>query len=271
MAVMKNSINSKVFYYNTFYENSATYFDELCDFYASGFEILSNVTTEKKTEGENNLKVLYIYLTEDKNMYIKLYYYLDTTSTNPLNICMDVIKNGTVYLSSSCAYNSGKYMHFYFFVSDYGIIFTIPNSSMNSVTTSISFTDKQLLNYNSSVSSSDGTTICYLNGIFVPDDEPTIFWNFSHNISTNADYNKYQIFSSNHANQEKIQESSMYFANDLGSQKILLIHAFSFDYPINTPHLYRVLGRSNDTSTGRISVSGKTLYWIGRFGLEFNE
>ena len=46
MAVMKNSINSKVFYYNTFYENSATYFDELCDFYASGFEILSNVTTE---------------------------------------------------------------------------------------------------------------------------------------------------------------------------------------------------------------------------------
>lgn len=28
---------------------------------------------------------------------------------------------------------------------------------------------------------------------------------------------------------------------------------------------------SNDTVTGRISVSGKTLFWIGRFALEFNE
>ena len=67
------------------------------------------------------------------------------------------------------------------------------------------------------------------------------------------------------------QESVLYFAKNFGSQKILLIHAYSFDYPINTSHLYRVLGISNDTATGRISVSGKTLFWIGRFALEFNE
>lgn len=269
MAVMKNSISGKLFYQNTFYDNSATYFDELCDFYASGFEILSNVTTEKKTEGENNLKVLYIYLTEDKNMYIKLYYYLDTSY---VNICMDVIKNGTVYLSSSCPYSTSRYMHFYFFISDYGIIFTIPNSSMDNANINNSLTDKQLLNSASSTSSADGCSICYLNGIFVPDDVPTIFWNFNNTTNSNAtSTNKYQIFSLNHENQETIQEKSIYFADDLGSQKILLIHAFSFDYPINTPRLYRVLGRSADTSTGRISVSGKTLYWIGRFGLEFNE
>lgn len=48
MAVMKNGINGTVYYQNTFYDNSVTCFDELCDFYSSGFEILSNVTTEKK-------------------------------------------------------------------------------------------------------------------------------------------------------------------------------------------------------------------------------
>lgn len=266
MAVMKNGINGKVYYQNTFKENIVTCFDELCDFYASGFEALPNVTTEKKTEGEDNLKVLYIYLTEDKNMYIKLYYYLNS---GYVNICMDVIKNGTVYLSSSCGYASSKYMHFYFFISDHGIIFTIPNSSMSSVMQSTLYSDKQLLNYDSTIAS--GTTVSYLNGIFVPDDEPTIFWNFTHNTSSAVSNHQYQIFSLNHENQETIQESALYFANNYGSQKILLIHAYSFDYPINTPHLYRVLGISNDTATGRISVSGKTLFWIGRFALEFNE
>lgn len=198
-------------------------------------------------------------------MYIKLYYYLDTN----VNICMDVIKNGTVYLSSSCGYTSSRYMHFYFFISDHGIIFTIPNSSMSNESRSTMFTDKLLLNYNSTTS--EGTTVTFLNGIFVPDDEPTIFWNFTHNNSNAESTHQYQIFSLNHENQETIQESTLYFANNFGSQKILLIHAFSFDYPINTPHLYRVLGKSDDTATGRISVSGKTLFWIGRFALEFNE
>lgn len=265
MAVMKNGINGKVYSQNTFKNNIVTCFDELCDFYASGFETLPNVTTEKKTEGENNLKVLYIYLTEDKNMYIKLYYGLSTN----VDIYMDVIKNGTVYLSSSCGYTGSKYMHFYFFISDHGIIFTIPNSSMNSVAQSTLYNDKQLLNYNQT--SSEGTTVSYLNGIFVPDDEPTIFWNFTHSNNTTEGIHQYQIFSLNHENQETIQESVLYFAKNYGSQKILLIHAYSFDYPINTPHLYRVLGISNDTATGRISVSGKTLFWIGRFALEFNE
>lgn len=267
MAVMKNSINGKVYYQNTFSDNNVTCFDELCDFYASGFETLPNVTTEKKTEGEDNLKVLYIYLTEDKNMYIKLYYGISTT----VYIYMDVIKNGTVYLSSSCGYTASRYMHFYFFISDHGIIFTIPNSSMNNVSQSTLFSDKQLLSYAASSGNTDGTNISYLNGIFVQDNEPTIFWNFTHNNTSTADRHQYQIFSLNHENQETIQESALYFANNYGSQKILLIHAYSFDYPINTPHLYRVLGISNDTATGRISVSGKTLFWIGRFALEFNE
>ena len=266
MAVMKNGINGKVYSQNTFKDNIVTCFDELCDFYASGFETLPNVTTEKKTEGENNLQVLYIYLTEDKNMYIKLYYYLDGAY---VNICMDVIKNGTVYLSSSCGYASSKYMHFYFFISDHGIIFTIPNSSMSSVSPSTLYNDKQLLNFGSSTN--DSTNVSYLNGIFVQDNEPTIFWNFTHNNSSTESAQQYQIFSLNHENQETITESAMYFAKNYGSQKILLIHAYSFDYPINTPHLYRVLGISNDTATGRISVSGKTLFWIGRFALEFNE
>ena len=267
MAVMKNSINGKVYYQNTFKDNNVTCFDELCDFYASGFEALPNVTTEKKTEGEDNLKVLYIYLTEDKNMYIKLYYGLSTN----VDIYMDVIKNGTVYLSSSCGYAGSKYMHFYFFISDHGIIFTIPNSSMNNIQQSTLYNDKQLLNYAASATNNDGTNVPYLNGIFVQDNEPTIFWNFTHSTTSTASYHQYQIFSLNHENQETIQESALYFANNFGSQKILLIHAYSFDYPINTPHLYRVLGISNDTATGRISVSGKTLFWIGRFALEFNE
>lgn len=222
---------------------------------------------KKKTEGEDNLKVLYIYLTEDKNMYIKLYYGLSTT----MHIYMDVIKNGTVYLSSSCKYVDARYMHFYFFTSDHGIIFTIPNSSMSNVSQSTLFTDKQLLNYITNSSGNDGTNASYLNGIFVQDNEPTIFWNFTHNTSATTTHHQYQIFSLNHENQETIQESALYFANNYGSQKILLIHAYSFDYPINTPHLYRVLGISNDTATGRISVGGKTLFWIGRFALEFNE
>lgn len=269
MAVMKNSINGKVYNQNTFSDNNVTCFDELCDFYASGFETLPNVTTEKKTEGEDNLKVLYIYLTEDKNMYIKLYYSLSNTVT----IYMDVIKNGTVYLSSSCGYSNSRCMHFYFFISDHGIIFTIPNSSMGNVQQSTLFSDKQLLNFNagSGSASSDGTSASYLNGIFVQDNEPTIFWNFTHNNSSGESPHQYQIFSLNHENKETIQESTLYFAKNFGSQKILLIHAYSFDYPINTPHLYRVLGISNDTATGRISVSGKTLFWIGRFALEFNE
>ena len=267
MAVMKNGINGKVYSQNTFKNNIVTCFDELCDFYASGFETLPNVTTEKKIEGEDNLKVLYIYLTEDKNMYIKLYYGLSTN----VDIYMDVIKNGTVYLSSSCGYAGSKYMHFYFFISDHGIIFTIPNSSMNSVAQSTLYSDKQLLSYAASSTNADGTNTSYLNGIFVQDNEPTIFWNFTHSNNSTASYQQYQIFSLNHENQETIQESALYFANNYGSQKILLIHAYSFDYPINTPHLYRVLGISNDTATGRISVSGKTLFWIGRFALEFNE
>ena len=264
MAVMKNSIVGKMYDNAVFYDNIVTCFDELCDFYASGFETLPNVTTEKKTEGEDNLKVLYIYLTEDKNMYIKLYYSLSTT----VDIYMDVIKNGTVYLSSSCEYDRSRYMHFYFFISDHGIIFTIPNSSMDNISDSTLFNDKQLLNYGSS---DDATKISYLNGIFVQDNVPTIFWNFTHNNTNSETPHQYQIFSLNHENQETIQESMLYFANNFGSQKILLIHAYSFDYPINTPHLYRVLGISDDTSTGRISVSGKTLFWIGRFALEFNE
>lgn len=267
MAVMKNSINGKVYHQNTFKDNIVTCFDELCDFYASGFETLPNVTTEKKTEGEDNLKVLYIYLTEDKNMYIKLYYGLSTN----VDIYMDVIKNGTVYLSSSCGYTSSRYMHFYFFISNHGIIFTIPNSSMGNISQNTLYSDKQLLNYGSGSSSSDATSVSYLNGIFVQDNEPTIFWNFTHSSGNGAPIHQYQIFSLNHENRETIQESALYFANNYGSQKILLIHAYSFDYPINTPHLYRVLGISNDTSTGRISVSGKTLFWIGRFALEFNE
>lgn len=265
MAVMKNSINGKIYNQNTFKDNIVTCFDELCDFYASGFETLPNVTTEKKTEGEDNLKVLYIYLTEDKNMYIKLYYGLSTN----VDIYMDVIKNGTVYLSSSCGYTASRYMHFYFFISDHGIIFTIPNSSMYNVSQSTLYSDKQLLNYGTTTNES--TTVSYLNGIFVQDNEPTIFWNFTHITSNGGINQQYQIFSLNHENQETIQESALYFANNYGSQKILLIHAYSFDYPINTPHLYRVLGISNDTATGRISVSGKTLFWIGRFALEFNE
>ena len=48
MAVTKNSINGKVYSQNTFRNNIVTCFDELCDFYASGFETLPNVTTEKK-------------------------------------------------------------------------------------------------------------------------------------------------------------------------------------------------------------------------------
>lgn len=267
MAAMKNSITGKVYYQGVFYENIVTCFDDLCDFYASGFEMLPNVTTEKKTEGEDNLKVLYIYLTEDKNMYIKLYYYISSTS---IDIHMDVIKNGTVYLSSSCGYTSSRYMHFYLFISDHGIIFTIPNSSMGNTIESTLFSDKELLNYGST--SGDSTIVSYLNGIFVHDNEPTIFWNFTHNnIDTGGNENRYQIFSLNNGNQETIQESMLYFAKNFGSQKILLIHAYSFNYPINTPHLYRVLGISNDIATGRISVSGKTLFWIGRFALEFNE
>ena len=264
MAVMKNGITGKVFYQHTFYDNIVTCFDELCDFYASGFEMLPNVTTEKKIEGGDNLKVLYIYLTEDRNMYIKLYYGLSSN----VDIHMDVIKNGTVYLSSACGYTSSNYMHFYFFISDHGIIFTIPNRSMGNVSQETLFSDKQLLTYGTN---NETTFTSFLNGIFVQDNEPTIFWNFTHNnIDTDRDQ-QYQIFSLKNEDQETIRESTLYFAKNFGSQKILLIHAYSFDYPINTPHLYRVLGISNDTATGRISVSGKTLFWIGRFALEFNE
>ena len=59
------------------------------------------------------------------------------------------------------------------------------------------------------------------------------------------------------------REPVLYFAKNFGSQKILLTHAYSFDYPINTPHLYRVLGIFNDIVTCIISVSVKTLFGLG--------
>lgn len=75
---------------------------------------------------------------------------------------------------------------------------------------------EQLLNYGSN---SEATTESYLNGIFVQDNDPTIFWNFTHNNTNSETSHQYQIFSLNHENQETIQESMLYFAKNFGSQK----------------------------------------------------
>jgi hypothetical protein len=76
--------------------------------------------------------------------------------------------------------------------------------------------DGTILNYGSN---SEATTESYLNGIFVQDNDPTIFWNFTHNNTNSETSHQYHIFSLNHENQETIQESMLYFAKNFGSQK----------------------------------------------------
>ena len=176
------------------------------------------------------------------------------------NECVDTVS----FKSGSTIGNTGNHFIMGAFISDYGISFNIGLNSTTGGSSGRIETEEKALG-----------TISFFPIILVHDEVPTLIYEITNaNPSTQASSNQsntYKVFSLNHESYEEIIEGAHYIGYNYNDQKMLLTQAYSFEHPINTPHLFRVIGKSSNTSLGRIMVNNKKLYWFGRFALEFNE
>ena len=238
--------------------------DYIITFYKECFTT-GGFDTEIITTGNPHYLKVWLNRT-DPDFYICIKPSIISESNFYLGMTMEIYKDNecvdTTEFRSTSMIGASNYFIMGAFITDYGISFNIGlNSAGSGPAGRILTENKALANAN------------FFPIILVYDEVPTLIYNIiNNNPSTNSgSSNTYKVFSLNHVSYEEIIEEAHYIGFDYGDQKMLLTQAYSFEHPINTPHLFRVIGKSSNVSLGRIMVNNKKLYWVGRFALEFNE
>lgn len=200
------------------------------DFMEEAFTGLTGVTFQKNSSD----KVMYIYLDDEKKMYIAV-------KVNAANQNTGVLIEYWLN-SEQCTYKDTLTQTktiITYVRTEYGIAWGCTSNSA-------SYSD--------------------LGNVFVQKTTPTMFVGIK---QTGMVSNTYYILSPLHDQIESMSESSMYIAGNLGEQKFIMTNAYSCLEKLKLRHFFRVLGiPGSNYPQGRIKVGDRNLFWFGRFALE---
>lgn len=232
-----NIINKKTYQSDSI--SNITELQSIYTFWRSAFEGFNGVTIETF----NSYMGMNVYLDANKRMLFK-FDASENTNDEYLTLSISLIKDNI----TMCTFNNSNNVDgHYFYKTNYGVLLTLENSYNETNVDSIM---------------SQYTTI------FTPTEVPTVICKFANGYnSESTDW----IISLNHESVENLKSNSL-IVHDYTDQKFVLMNAFTMKTPINTPHVFRVIGvPSSSHLKGKIKVGDKYFIWVGKYALETDE
>lgn len=228
-----NQINSKVW---TTADITSETISEVWNFWEEAFTDFEGVSFYRDTENS----VMYIYLDEDKKMYITV-----SVGSSGSGILVKYFLN-----DEECTYTTTVGSNFKFgcayIRTIYGIAWCVKSGTADIVFSYENF-----------------------NCVYTLKSTPTLIVGIAAQGTASSTH---YILSLLHDSIETMKDSTAYLANELGGQKFAVANAYSCDENLKLRHLFRVLGRPNSTyPLGSVEVGTKKLFWFGRYALEYEK
>ena len=228
-----NQINSKVW---TTADITLETISEVWNFWEEAFTDFEGVNFYRDVENS----VMYIYLDEDKHIYITV-----SVGSSGSGILVKYFLN-----DEECTYTTTAGSNFKFgcayIRTIYGIAWCVKSGTADIVFSYYDF-----------------------NCVYTLKSTPTLIVGIAAQGTASSTH---YILSPLHDSIETMKDSTAYLANELGGQKFAVANAYSCAENLKLRHLFRVLGKPNGTyPLGSVEVGTKKLFWFGRYALEYEK
>ena len=228
-----NQINSKVW---TTADITLETISEVWNFWEEAFTDFEGVNFYRDVENS----VMYIYLDEDKHIYITV-----SVGSSGSGILVKYFLN-----DEECTYTTTAGSNFKFgcayIRTIYGIAWCV-KSGMGDIV--FSYSD--------------------FGCVYTLKSTPTLIVGIAAQGTASSTH---YILSPLHDSIETMKDSNAYLANELGNQKFAVANAYSCAENLKLRHLFRVLGKPNGSyPLGSVEVGTKKPFWFGRYALEYEK
>lgn len=228
-----NQINSKVW---TTADITSETISEVWNFWEEAFTDFEGANFYRDVENS----VMYIYLDEDKHIYITV-----SVGSSGSGILVKYFLN-----DEECTYTTTAGSNFKFgcayIRTIYGIAWCVKSGTADIVFSYYDF-----------------------NCVYTLKSTPTLIVGIAAQGTASSTH---YILSPLHDSIETMKDSTAYLANELGGQKFAVANAYSCAENLKLRHLFRVLGKPNGTyPLGSVEVGTKKLFWFGRYALEYEK
>lgn len=230
-----NQINSKVW---TTADITSETISEVWNFWEEAFTDFEGVSFYRDTENS----VMYIYLDEDKHIYITV-----SVGSSGSGILIKYFLNDEECTYTTTTTTGSNYKFGCAYIRTiYGIAWCVKSGTADIVSSYYGFNCVYTLK----------STPTLIVGIATPD------------TTSSTHY----ILSPLHDSIETMKDSNVYLSSDLGGQKFAVANAYSCAENLKLRHLFRVLGKPNGSyPLGSVEVGTKKLFWFGRYALEYEK
>ena len=230
-----NQINSKVW---TTADITSETISEVWNFWEEAFTDFEGVNFYRDVENS----VMYIYLDEDKHIYITV-----SVGSSGSGILIKYFLNDEecTYTTTTTTGTNYKFGCAYI-RTIYGIAWCVKSGTADIVFSYYGF-----------------------NCVYTLKSTPTLIVGIaSQNTSSSTHY----ILSPLHDSIETMKDFYAYLSNELGDLKFAVANAYSCAENLKLRHLFRVLGKPNGSyPLGSVEVGTKKLFWFGRYALEYEK